>query len=157
VHLATHGRLSDVPGADSFLTLSGRAPNTANDGRLTTGEIYDLRLDADLVVLSACRSARGPVTGDGVLGMTRAFLYAGAPSIVATLWDVADRSGPELMPAFYRHWRHLSDKSAALREAQLETIARLRAGRLKVDTPGGARILPEHPFLWAAYILVGEI
>lgn len=157
IHLATHGRLSDVPGAESFLTLSGNGTTTANDGRLTTEEIYELRLDADLVVLSACKSARGPVTGDGVLGMTRAFLYAGAPSIVVTLWDVADRSGAELMPAFYRHWRHGSDKSAALREAQLEMIARLRAGRLTVDTPGGARALPEHPFLWAAFILVGEL
>jgi CHAT domain-containing protein len=89
--------------------------------------------------------------------MTRAFLYAGAPSIVASLWDVADRSGPELMPAFYRHWQKLADKAAALREAQLELIARLRARRVMVETPAGARALPEHPFLWAPFILVGEI
>jgi CHAT domain-containing protein len=157
VHLATHGQLSDKPGVESFLTLSSGGQTAVNDGRLTTREIYDLKLDADLVVLSACRSARGPVTGDGVLGMTRAFLYAGAPSIVASLWDVADRSGPELMPAFYRHWQKLADKAAALREAQLELIARLRARRVMVETPAGARALPEHPFLWAPFILVGEI
>jgi CHAT domain-containing protein len=96
------------------------------------------------------------VTGDGVLGMTRAFMYAGAAAIVATLWDVADQSGAELMPAFYRVWRRERSRSAALREAQLQLLARLRAGTVTIDTPGGPRTLPEHPFFWAGFVLVGE-
>lgn len=156
IHLATHGQLNDNPRVDSFFVLSGRGAATAEDGRLTVAEIYDLTLDAELVVLSACKSARGPITGDGVLGMTRAFMSAGAPSIVATLWDMADRAGAELMPLFYRSWHNGSSKSASLRDAQLEMIARLRQGRVTVDTPGGRRALPEHPFLWAAFVLVGK-
>ena len=156
VHLATHGQLSDDARAESFFVLSGGGSAQADDGRLTTAEIYELQLDADLVVLSACRSARGAITGDGVLGMTRAFMYAGAPSIVATLWDVADRAGAELLPAFYRSWHDGASKSRALRDAQLEMIGRLRRGQVMVSTPGGSRPLPEHPFLWASFVLVGE-
>ena len=84
------------------------------------------------------------------------FMYAGAASIVATLWDVADQSGAELMPAFYRAWRREHSRSAALRAAQLQLLARLRAGTVTIDTPGGPRTLPEHPFFWAGFVLVGE-
>ena len=156
LHLATHAVLRDDRPFDSFLALGGRGRDAATDGRLTTADIYGLDLNADLVVLSACQSARGPVTGDGVLGMTRAFMYAGAASIVATLWDVADQSGAELMPAFYRAWRREHSRSAALRAAQLQLLARLRAGTVTIDTPGGPRALPEHPFFWAGFVLVGE-
>jgi CHAT domain-containing protein/tetratricopeptide (TPR) repeat protein len=156
LHLATHAVLRDDRPFDSFLALGGRGRDAATDGRLTTADIYGLHLNADLVVLSACQSARGPVTGDGVLGMTRAFMYAGAAAIVATLWDVADQSGAELMPAFYRAWRRERSRSAALREAQLQLLARLRAGTVTIDTPGGPRTLPEHPFFWAGFVLVGE-
>jgi CHAT domain-containing protein/Tfp pilus assembly protein PilF len=156
IHLATHGLLRDDRPFASFLAFGGRGRDPATDGRLTTADIYDLELDAELVVLSACRSAQGPVTGDGVLGMTRAFMYAGAPSVIATLWDVADQTGAELMPAFYRSWRRGHAKSVALRDAQLELLRRLRAGRVLLATPGGDRPLRDHPFFWAGFVLLGE-
>ena len=156
VHLATHGLLRDDRPFASFLALAGRGHDPAADGRLTTADIYELALDADLVVLSACRSAQGPVTGDGVLGMTRAFMYAGAPSVVATLWDVAEQAGAELMPAFYRSWRRGHNKSVALRDAQLLLLGRLGAGRVLLPTQGGALALPDHPFFGAGFVLLGE-
>jgi len=156
IHLATHGLLRDDRPFTSFLALGGHGRDPTADGRLTTADIYDLELDADLVVLSACRSAQGPVTGDGVLGMTRAFMYAGAPSVIATLWDLADQAGAELMPAFYRSWRSGQAKSNALRAAQLQLLRRLRAGRVLLATPGGDRPVSDHPFFWAGFILVGE-
>lgn len=143
----------------------------ASDGRLTAHEVYSLKLDADLVVLSACSSALGPMTGDGVIGFTRAFLYAGASSVIATAWDVPDAAGYEVMRRFYRSRRSMPIASRALRAAQLETLAALRRGALKVpasasasssvpaaDARGAADAvaLPEHPLFWAGFLLVGE-
>ena len=109
------------------------------------------------MVLSACRSADGPISGDGVLSMTRAFLNAGAKSIIATVWDVPDESATRVMPAFYRAWRLALDKSTGLRAAQLDFLDRLvRAGRAFIDTPGGRRALPDDPLLWAGFVLIGE-
>jgi len=108
------------------------------------------------VVLSACRTALGRVTGDGVLGMTRAFFFAGASAVVATLWDVADEPAARLMRSFYAAWRRPVDKAAALRTAQLGLLRELRAGRLTVATTDGRRVaLPEDPMLWAGFVLVG--
>jgi CHAT domain-containing protein/tetratricopeptide (TPR) repeat protein len=156
IHLATHGVLRDDRPFESFLALAGRGSDPTRDGRLTSADIYELTLDADLVVLSACRSGRGPVTGDGVLGMTRAFAYAGAPSVIATQWDLADEAAAELMPVFYRQWRHGTGASGALRDAQLDLLARLRAGRVTVAAGGRVRAVSEHPLLWAGFVLVGE-
>jgi CHAT domain-containing protein len=107
-------------------------------------------------VLSACRSGAGRVTGDGIIGLTRAFFYARTPSVVATLWDLADEPAWHLLPRFYDGWRKGADKAAALRSTQLELIRSLRAGRLEARTPFGAVALPEHPALWAAFVLMGE-
>jgi CHAT domain-containing protein len=74
---------------------------------------------ADLVVLSACRSGDGRVTGDGVATFARAFIYAGAPSVVVSLWDVADEPTSRLLPDFYRAWFGGQSKARALRAAQL--------------------------------------
>ncbi|HEX6736902.1 MAG TPA: CHAT domain-containing protein, partial [Vicinamibacteria bacterium] len=93
---------------------------------------------------------------DGVLGFTRAFLYAGSSSVLATLWDLPDASAQHVLPRFYREWRRGSDKSAALRDAQRALIAALRAGRIRVRTPLGEAVLPEDPVLWANFVLVGE-
>jgi CHAT domain-containing protein len=82
--------------------MAGAADAMEDDGRLTADEVYGLRLRARLVVLSACRTALGPLSGDGVIGFTRAFLYAGASSVVATSWDVPDEAGYEVMRRFYR-------------------------------------------------------
>ncbi|MCP4661409.1 MAG: CHAT domain-containing protein, partial [bacterium] len=91
---------------------------------LQAWEIFEhVRLDADLVVLSACQSALGEERGgDGLLGLTRAFQYAGARSVVASLWQVSDRVTPELMVRFYRHLRSGKPKDQALQAAQIELI-----------------------------------
>ncbi len=149
LHFATHGVVSNATTSPSFLALH---PSAGGDGRLLADEIYDLRLDADLVVLSACRTALGPVEGDGVIGFARAFLAAGARSVVATQWDVSDRVSYEVMRQFYARRAQGASKSRALRGAQLAVMRALRAGTIRVD--GVA--LPETPRLWAGFVLTGE-
>jgi len=156
LHFATHAVVRNEQGLTSYLALApSRTPDrlTADDdARLTADELYGLRLDADLVVLSGCGTALGPVSGEGVIGFTRAFLAAGAASVVATMWDVADRTTFEAMRTFYERRLAGTGKSRALRQAQLTMLASLRAGRVVVN----GHTLPEHPRLWAAYVLVGE-
>ena len=149
LHFATHGVVSNATTSPSFLALH---PSSDGDGRLLADEIYDLRLDADLVVLSACRTALGPVEGDGVIGFARAFLSAGARSVVATQWDVSDRVSYEVMRGFYARRAQGVSKSRALRGAQLAVLRALRAGTILAD--GVA--LPETPRLWAGFVLTGE-
>lgn len=156
VHFATHGVLLDDRPFDSFLALGRVSGDGATDGRLTVREIYDLRMHADLVALSACRTADGPLTGDGIVGLTRAFFYAGANSLLATLWDVADEPTERLMRSFYRHYARGRSKSEALRTAQLELLAALRQGRVAVATPLGRMSLDEHPVFWAGFVLLGQ-
>jgi CHAT domain-containing protein len=157
LHFATHGVVRDDSPFESFLALaSDHTHDSRDDGRLTTAEVYDLRLDADMVVLSACRSASGPVTGDGVMGLTRAFTYAGAPSVVASLWDLPDEAARVVIPRFYRVWRAGGARADALRLAQIQLLRALRAGLVAVDTPAGRLALPEHPAIWAGLVLLGQ-
>ncbi len=156
IHFATHGVIRDDQPMTSFLALGGSASSPQDDGRLTTAEVYELSLDADLVVLSACRSALGPVTGDGITGLTRAFFVAGSRSVMASLWDLPDVVTAPLLARFYREWQGSQSKAEALRRAQLHLIRELRAGRIAVDTRAGRFVLPEHPSLWAGLILMGE-
>ena len=153
VHFATHAVVSDTRPLESFLAL---APGKGSDGRLTSAEIYGWRMTADLVVLSACRTARGRVNGDGVIGLSRAFAYAGTPSLIATVWDAPDQTSRELFPTFYAEWRRTGDRAGALRAAQLELIRRLRAGEISASTPAGPVTLRERPALWAPFVLLGE-
>ena len=117
--------------------------------------MYELSLDADLVVLSACRSAVGPVTGDGITGLSRAFFAAGSRSVMASLWDLPDVVTAPLLARFYREWRASRSKDDALRRAQLHVIQQLRNGRIAIDTPAGRYVVPEHPSLWAGLVLMG--
>ncbi len=105
---------------------------------------------------SACRSGSGDVSGDGIATFARAFIYAGTPSVVTRLWDVADQPTNRLMPEFYRSWFGGLSKASALRAAELKLLADLRAGRVKIDTPAGPLIVPEHPVFWAGFALIGE-
>ena len=164
LHFATHGIVQNEERLSSYLALAGGnvapgQPEERTDGRLTATETYDLALDADLIVLSGCRTALGPIMGDGVIGFTRGFLAAGASSVVATMWDVPDQTSFELMTGFYRAWAgggasggSRVGKSRALRQAQLTVLRALRAGKIQV----GGVTLPESPRLWAGYVLVGE-
>jgi CHAT domain-containing protein len=105
-----------------------------------------MRIEADLVTLSACQSGLGKeVAGEGLIGLTRAFQYAGARSVLASLWSVADASTAELMHRFYRHLRDGTSKDTALQKAQTELIHSAVEGR---DL--------SHPFHWAGFQLVGD-
>jgi CHAT domain-containing protein len=137
VHLATHAELDDQDPLGSALLFR---PDGTDDGRLEVQEIFGLNLQASLVVLSACDTALGKLTrGDELTGLTRAFIYAGTPSVINTLWQVNDRASYELMREFYRHLKAGRDKAESLRRAQLATLQRY-----------------PHPYYWAAYQLTGE-
>lgn len=141
IHFATHGFLDEKRPELSGLVLS-RGAGSREDGLLQVYEIFNLELDADLVVLSACDTGLGAmVSGEGLVGVTRALLYAGARSVVVSLWQVDDDSTPDLMISFYRHLDQDADKAESLRQAKLEMI---RQGRFS------------HPFYWAPFILLGE-
>ena len=156
VHFATHAVMRDDDPLASFLALGAGPRDGTADGVLTAAEIYTWKLHADLVVLSACRSAGGRITGDGIATFARAFIYAGTPTLVASLWDVADEPTNRLLPAFYRSWLGGQSKARALRTAQLELLADLRAGRVHLQTTAGPVVLPEHPGFWAGFALIGE-
>ena len=138
LHLACHAVVDPALPLESGLVLS---PATDN-GLLQVWEIYErLRMSADLVTLSACDTALGrEMGGEGILGLTRAFHFAGARSVIGSLWKVSDRSTTDLMTAFYRHLLAGASKSEALRRAQLELW----------------RGTDRHPFHWAGFQLHGS-
>ncbi len=137
LHIASHGIFNAEDPMSSALLLS---EGGGEDGLLSVAELFDLRLNADLVTLSACETALGEVTGgDDVIGFTRGFLYAGAESIVASLWKVSDVATNQLMQAFYEGLPE-QGKSAALRQAQLA----LKSGQYA------------HPYYWGAFQLTGQ-
>lgn len=156
IHFATHGIIRDDQPFDSYLALGAKSGDAKEDGRLTAEKIYGMNLHADLVFLSACRSGQGKVSGDGLIGLTRAFWYAGTPSVISSLWDVADEPTYRLVESFYQSRLQGNDKSHALRSAQLHLLHQLRAGRVKLNTPGGEVTLPENPMFWAGFVLQGE-
>ncbi len=139
LHFATHAQIDERHPEDSALVL---AEHPGEDGLLQAREIFNLKLSADLAVLSACQTALGKeVTGEGLIGLSRAFFYAGVPSLVVSLWNVVDSPTPELMLDFYRNLDRPQDKAAALQTAKLAMIGR------------GAYA---HPSYWAPFILLGE-
>ncbi|HEY4356833.1 MAG TPA: CHAT domain-containing protein [Acidobacteriaceae bacterium] len=153
LHFATHSIVDDSAPSSSFLALDTRQEG----GKLTTTSVYGLHLHTSLVVLSACRTGRGQITGDGVLGLSRAFFYAGTASLVTTLWDVVDAPTAKMMPDFYAALNRGASNSAALREAQLSLIHDLRTHRVRVPTLSGSTVsLPEDPAYWAAFSLSGQ-
>jgi tetratricopeptide (TPR) repeat protein len=138
LHLAAHGSYNPVAPLSSLIAL---APDGENDGWLTVGEVYGLQLaQTDLVVLSACQSQLGELSqGDELVGLTRAFLFAGTPTVVASLWNVDDAATGLLMERFYTHLKAGVGKAQALRQAQLEVMA---------DYPD--------PYYWAAFVMSGD-
>ena len=142
LHLATYGVLNKQNPLFSFVDL---APGTGQDGRLEVHEVFGLQLAADLVVLSACQTGLGAgalgdvPAGDDWVGLTRAFLHAGAGSVVATLWPVDDWATAALMERFYESYRPGDDPSAALALAQRNVMAMPATG---------------HPFFWAGFVSV---
>ncbi len=138
IHLATHGLLDDflgqgIPGAIAL------APSSDDNGLLTASEILDLKLNAELVVLSACDTGRGKITGDGVIGLSRSLISAGVPSAIVSLWAVPDAPTASLMTEFYQNLQKHPDKASALRQAMLTTMQQ-----------------HPNPRDWAAFTLIGE-
>lgn len=118
-NLALAGEGVVQPAVPGLLAL---APTRGDDGLLRAAEIATLRLNAQLVVLSACNTGRGRITGDGVMGLARSFLVAGVPTVVASLWKVPDEATKTLMVAFYQALPKHRDRASALRQAMLETL-----------------------------------
>jgi CHAT domain-containing protein len=152
LHFATHAVLDNGDPSASFLALD----DTHHDGKLSVADIYSLNLRSKLVVLSACSTALGKTTGDGVAGMSRAFFYAGSASVLATLWDIADEPTAVLLPRFYAGLAAGQSASEALRAAQVSMLRDLRRHKIKASTLAGERVLPPDPLYWASFSLAGE-
>ena len=138
IHFATHGLLDDftdsgIPGAIAL------APGEGNDGVLTSSEILNLKINAELVVISACDTGRGLLTRDGVVGLSRSLLASGTPSVLIALWEIYDDSTAILMEKFYNQLAQNPNKAQALRLAILKT---------KQQFP--------HPINWGGFTLIGE-
>ena len=144
VHFATHGLLNNAHPELSGIVLSLFDKNgQRQDGFLRLNDIYNLDLQADLVVLSACQTALGKeARGEGLIGLTRGFMYAGAPRVVASLWRINDRSTAELMRFFYE----------SMFEQKLSPAAALRAAQIKMWQSKEWRF----PHYWAAFVIQGE-
>jgi CHAT domain-containing protein len=153
VHFASHGTLDERFPLLSGLALSPdpEGAGSRDNGLLQAWEILDqMRLTADLVTLSACNTGLGKeMGGEGLLGLTRAFLYAGARSVLASSWAVSDRSTARLMDRFYGHLKAGQSRDVALQSAQRDL---LRAGRGRTFSTAS----PGHPFHWAAFQLAGD-
>lgn len=144
LHLATHGKANDQHSDYSYLAFTPSRDSSA-DYRLYVQELYNLRLNADMVVLSACETGIGELQrGEGIISLARGFSYAGAKSIVTSLWSVNDAASQELMIKFYTYLKHGLAKDAALRQARLDY--------LEVHTHDEA-----HPYYWAAFIPIGNM
>lgn len=135
IHLATHGEFDDVNPLLSSLWLASPNPNNR---RLTVREVFGLTLNADLVTLSACQTGLGRLEAGELIGLNRAFMYAGTHTLVSALWRVDDLATSLLMKHFYRNYAH-QDKAMSLRQAQL---------LIKKDFP--------HPAYWSGLVLVGD-
>jgi CHAT domain-containing protein/tetratricopeptide (TPR) repeat protein len=141
LHFATHALVDEEHPDRSALALSARAGDA--DGILQTREIYRLGLQATLVTLSACQTALGrEVTGEGMVGMSRAFFHAGANAVAASLWNVSDRSTADLMGAFYERVREGDSIDRALADAKRRFLQRSQPQR--------------HPYYWAPFIVMGH-
>lgn len=140
VHFACHGLIDEDHPQFSSLILNGGGEE---DGYLTMREVFDLKLNADLVVLSACKSGLGQrIRGEGVTGLSRSFFAAGASSVLVSLWNVSDRSTSDFMTSFYRE----------METGKLNEAAALKAARRKM-------ILSQkysHPYYWSPFILIGK-
>jgi len=143
LHLAMHALIDNQNPMYSKLVFNQwlRGPD---EGLLNTYELYDLQLNARMVVLSACRSGDGILQkGEGIMSLARGFLYAGCPSLVMTLWNVEDKSGLEIMHHFYHQIKKGKTKNEALRQSKLHYLE-------------SAAPHKTHPYYWAGYLQIGE-
>lgn len=146
IHLAGHAEANDVHGELSWIAFADHFQK-AEDIVLFVKELYQLRLNADMVVLSTCQSGIGEFqTGEGVISLGRAFSYAGAKSIIHTLWNVGDEASQELNILFYKNLKKGWTKDKALRQAKLSFIKEKEGIEGKFD-----------PFFWAGFVAMGDM
>ena len=148
IHLATHGLLDykttegsferEIPGAVALAPDRDREQAEVGDGLLTSNEIINMSLQAELTVLSACHTGRGEITADGVIGLSRAFITAGVSSVLVSLWAIPDDYTVTLMENFYNQIKQSNDLARSLRQAMLTAIRN-----------------NQHPINWAAFTLIG--
>jgi len=142
VHLATHSFVNPDKPQFSGIMFSQQNDLANSNGIIYSNEIYNLDLNADLVVLSSCESGIGKlIKGEGMMALTRGFLYAGADNIITSLWKVLDKSTSELMEDFYKHALNGTSYSNALREAKLEMIKNKKSS---------------FPLNWSGFVLIGQ-
>ncbi|OFY69479.1 MAG: hypothetical protein A3G23_10595 [Bacteroidetes bacterium RIFCSPLOWO2_12_FULL_37_12] len=142
IHFATHGYIDESKPELSSILLATDTSRSKEDGTLFSGETFNLRMNADMVTLSACETGLGKVVrGEGIMGLSRGFLYAGANSLVVSLWRVSDNSTSDLMLDLYRNILDNKSKISALREAKLKMINE------------GIFVAP---YFWAPFILIGK-
>ncbi len=142
IHIATHGIVDTEEPKLSGILLYPK--DTENDGILFSGEIYDLELNADLTVLSACETGLGKLSkSEGIIGLSRALMYAGSDNTIVSLWKVSDASTNNLMVDFYKNLlEDEEDKAKALHSAKLKMIEE------------GENFA--HPFFWSPFVLIGK-
>jgi CHAT domain-containing protein len=145
IHLAMHGFLNDCDPLYSGLAFSPQAAGRQgeeNDGILHAYEIYNLKMNAELAVLSACNTGRGQLAkGEGVISLARAFKYAGCPNVLMSLWQADDQATSQIMQYFYQNLKRGMSKDVAIRQAKLDYLG--AANR-------------DHPFFWGAFVLIGD-
>lgn len=143
LHLAMHAFVDDEDPMYSKLVFT-QDNDSIEDGFLHTFELYNMELNAELAVLSACETGYGKlVKGEGIMSLARGFSYAGVPSVVMSHWQVDDRSTSELMQLFYRNLSDGMTKDEALRQAKLEFL----------ETTD---VLRTHPYFWGSFVLLGD-
>jgi|GEM_PF-2362616 len=143
LHFAMHGLMDNDHPMNSQLLFSTGA-DTVDDGSLYAYELYNLTLNADLVVMSACNSGNGKLEkGEGIMSMARSFSDAGCPGLVMSLWQAEDRSVSDIVTSFFQHLESGESKSTSLREAKLEYLETAEPSRL-------------HPFYWAGMVMMGD-
>ena len=143
LHLTTHGKANDKLGDYSYLAFFNTKDSLA-DKLLYVRDLYNLQLNADMVVLSACETGIGQLhRGEGIASLARAFSYAGAKSIVTTLWQIGDGNSKILMTNFYKHLQKGDSKAVALSKAKRDFI-------------NADKIKNSDPFFWAGFILIGD-
>ncbi len=144
VHLSTHGVADARQGDYSYLAFAEQKDSIENEF-LYVRDIYNTQLNADLVFLSACETAQGELQrGEGIISLARAFAYAGAKSIITTLWQVDDTATKDISIDFYKNLKKGYTKDVALRQAKLRHI-------------NSAKSIQKHPFFWAAMIGIGDM
>lgn len=155
IHLATHGLVNQDQPMDSAVVL---APDAGDDGLLTVRDILQLpQLKAKMIVLSACQTGQGKITGDGVVGLSRAFVIAGTPSVLVSLWSVDDVMTEYQMESLYYELLKGANKAQSLRKAQIKTINFLEKGSSGRDSD---KVIKQedraNPRYWAAFQMIGE-